>query len=119
MSFAINIFIFSTKAFKHPDLHLLNILASVIASCGTLFCYCYGGESATRDFLNYADCLFESNYWHELPVDLQKFYILMVKSAQIPLYYHGFGMVNLSLITFSKVLKTVVSYYLMFKQLMH
>lgn len=49
-----------------------------------------------------ADCLFESN-WQGLPVDLQKYVILMIKQSQEPLFYHGSGIAVLDLETFSSV----------------
>lgn len=57
-----------------------------------------------------ANLIFESN-WHLLPVETQKFYILMIASAQKPLYYHGSHIINLGLETFTKV---IVSNYLEF-----
>lgn len=49
-----------------------------------------------------SDCVFEMN-WPELPNGLQKYIILMIENMQKPLYYHGFGIVNLDLETFAKV----------------
>lgn len=57
---------------------------------------------ATESFEKMADSLFESN-WGDLPVDLQKFYILMIGNAQKPMFYHGFKVAVLNLETFMKV----------------
>lgn len=57
-----------------------------------------------------ADCLFESN-WQGLPVDLQRSLILMIKQSQKPLYYHGFGIAILDLVTFRDVSSSNTLYH--------
>lgn len=49
-----------------------------------------------------SDCLYEFN-WQSFPVDLQKYIQLMIQNAQKSVFYHGFGMVNLDLMTFTEV----------------
>lgn len=49
-----------------------------------------------------ADLLFESE-WQCLPVNLQKYVIVMIADMQRPVYYHGFEVAILDLETFSKV----------------
>lgn len=66
-----------------------------------LFTYCYFGKVATDSFQNMADCIYEMN-WHELPIEQQKYFILMIANTQKPLYYHGFN-VTLNLETFCQV----------------
>lgn len=51
-----------------------------------------------------ADTLYEAS-WPDLPIELQKYFIVMIGNAQQPLYYHGFGMAILNLQTFTKVSK--------------
>lgn len=41
--------------------------------------------------------------WHKLPTELQKYFILMIRNMQKPLYYHGFEVARLDLQMFSKV----------------
>lgn len=41
--------------------------------------------------------------WQKLPVKLQKYLIIMIGNMQIPVYYHGFGVVCLDLMTFVAV----------------
>ena len=57
---------------------------------------------ATDSYKQMSDSVFEMN-WPELPNSSQKFIILMIENMQKPLYYHGFGIVNLDLETFAKV----------------
>lgn len=96
--------------------------------------YCYFGKSATESFLKMADSLYEAN-WIERPVSLQKYFVLAIQNAQRPLFYHGYGIAVLDLdtlanvskviwdeqdrwtdwISFLQMLKTVLSYYMMFK----
>lgn len=49
-----------------------------------------------------SDCLYESN-WQALSVNLQKYIQLMIQNSQKSVFYHGFGMVKLDLMTFTKV----------------
>lgn len=50
-----------------------------------------------------SDRLYESN-WQDLPVDMQKYFILMIKNANRPISYNGFGVATLNLETFLKVI---------------
>lgn len=65
-----------------------------------LFIYCYYGEAATNNYLNFADTVYEID-WFKLPSNLKGFVILMIQNAQKPIYYHGFNIVYLNLTTFS------------------
>lgn len=67
-----------------------------------LFCYCYYGKYVTDNYASFAGCIYHSN-WMNLPVDLQKLFRLMIANAQIPLNYHGYGVINLNLDTFAQV----------------
>lgn len=109
---------------------------AVCVSLFTLFLYCFYGKIATESFENMADCLFEAN-WEILPIQLQKYVVIMIGNAQRPLYYHGFNIAFLNLETFTKVsvrnrcskyirinfihisyfqiLRTVYTYYMIFK----
>lgn len=49
-----------------------------------------------------ADCVYEMN-WQKLPLQLQKYIIVMIENMQKPLYYHGFNIIKLELNTFIKV----------------
>lgn len=57
---------------------------------------------ATAQFEQLSTYLFESN-WLNLPLKLQKYYVLMLANAQQPLHFNGFGIVILDLKTFTKV----------------
>lgn len=87
-----------------------------VITFSTLFLFCFFAKMGTENFLKMGDCLYDSN-WHELPVNLQKYLILIIGNMQIPIHYHGFGLAYLNLETFAKVCKTVITYYMMFKTL--
>lgn len=57
---------------------------------------------ATESYEDMIDRLYECK-WHELPISLQKYFILMIQNAQQPVYYHGFGVALLNMQTFTKV----------------
>lgn len=63
---------------------------------------------ATDNFEKMADCLYESN-WPDLPIHLQKYFILMIENTQRPIFYHGFNMIKLNLETFGKVRTTNIT----------
>lgn len=67
-----------------------------------LFSYCYYGKIAMESFSKMPDCFYECN-WQELPVNLQKYFILMIENMQKPIYYHGFGVFVFDLENFSSV----------------
>lgn len=72
-----------------------------------LFLYCFFGKLAIDSFARMADSLFEAN-WQDLPINLQKYFILMIANSQKPIYYHGFGVAILNLETFCKVILSSV-----------
>lgn len=87
----------------HVDFDLLTLLIGAFVCTAILFLYCFYGKLATDSFGSMAVCMFESN-WQDLPVDLQKYFILVIGNAQRPLFYHGSGLAVLNLETFTKVL---------------
>lgn len=67
-----------------------------------MFVFCFFGKLASDSFEKMTDHLYESN-WPEYPVQLQKYFILLIANTQMPLYYHGSGIAILNLNTFLKV----------------
>lgn len=83
------------------------ILASIFGTTDGLihlFVYCYYGKLATESFEKMANILYKSN-WRELPIRLQKHFIVMIANAQQPIHYHGFNVIVLDLTTFCAVRK--------------
>lgn len=87
---------------RHPNLNIFTLFAVITIAMSNLFLYCYFGKSATDVYFKIGDRLYELD-WTQLPIDLQKSLIIIIANCQIPLYYHGFGVVYLNLITFTKV----------------
>lgn len=87
---------------EHLDKNVLTILAATTVSSSNLFIYCFFGKLATESYQKMADCLYESKWW-ELPVELQKYLLLMNMNMQRLLYYHGFEVAVLNLETFTRV----------------
>lgn len=93
---------FKLQQFEHPD-GTIGMIFSALLNCITnLFVCCYFGKMATDSYLNMSNYLYESN-WFELPIALQKYYILMIGNMDKPVYYHGFGIAILNLKTFLAV----------------
>lgn len=124
---------------KHLSSNIVLVLMVVTVSIADLFLYCFFGKVATDSHLEIADCLFEID-WLDMPIELQKHFILMIAHIQKPRYYHGFGVANLDLETFKKVktsitpeirknsiyfrfflqyLRIVYTFYMMFKTITH
>lgn len=57
-----------------------------------------------RKFWKISSCVYDFN-WHELPIDLQKNFVLIIQNTQRPLFYHGFNVIVLNLETFTGVSK--------------
>lgn len=64
--------------------------------------YCFYGKVATESYEGMAVDLYDAN-WQDLPKKYQKYSVAMMANAQLPLYYHGFGVVLLNLQTFTTV----------------
>lgn len=76
-----------------------------IATCiglTNLFLHCYSGKMATESYESMVDVLYNSK-WHEMPMHLQKYYILMIGYAQREMYYDGLGVAILNMETFASV----------------
>lgn len=78
------------------------LLIALFVGISNLFIYSYFGKLATESFNKISGCVYEFN-WHELPIDLQKYFILMIQNTQRPYFYHGFKIVILNLETFTGV----------------
>lgn len=104
------------QATKRLDLNILVFFNALLSSDFAVFLYCYIGSLTTDQFLRYGDISYESG-WYRLPIDLQTFIELIIADGQRSLSFHGFNIINLNLNAFTKVMRTVVSYYMMFKSL--
>lgn len=67
-----------------------------------LFLYCYHGGRTTVNYLEFTDCIYGIK-WIQLPVQLQKLFIIMIGQAQKPLFYSGSGIIKLDLAVFGNV----------------
>lgn len=92
----------SFKELQHLDFQIVSLIAAIIGGSANLYVFCNFGKLATDSYAKMAICLYESN-WRLLPVELQKYIILMIINMQIPLRYHGFGVAVMDLETFTKV----------------
>lgn len=57
---------------------------------------------ASTSFQRMSHDLYETN-WYHLPIETQKSFVVMIKNAQKPIYYHGFGVAILDLELFRRV----------------
>lgn len=88
---------------QNLNLGIVLMLFAVTISGMTLFLYCYYGKYATDCQAAFALAAYESD-WIDLSIELQRYFILIISNAQKPLSYHGYGIVDLNLETFAKVI---------------
>lgn len=81
------------------------VMYATFSSLLNLYIYCYFGTFTTSNFEKLETYIYESE-WYNLPNDLQKYFIMMIKNAQQQLTYDGFRFVSLNLITLAKVCLT-------------
>lgn len=75
----------------------------VQASTSTILLYCYIGSLTTEQFLRFGDISYEFP-WYKIPVDLQKYIPLMIADAHRRKKFTGFGIIDLDLAAFLKVI---------------
>lgn len=78
-------------------------VTAVLVGTSNLLMYCYLSKLATDSYAKMSDCVYNKITWYELPIGLQKYFVLMIQNMQQPLNYHGFGVIYLNLETFTKV----------------
>lgn len=88
------------------DFKVLLVSLAVFLSTGVVFIYCFMGTFTTDQFLLYADISYESS-WYKFPVKLQRYYVLILADSQRPRSFDGWGLIELTLVTFTKVLQII------------
>lgn len=90
---------------------MVSLMVTTSVSMSNLFLFCYFGKLGTESYEMMADCIYLYMNWHELPIGLQKYFILMLANMQEPLYYQGFGVTKsrLELETFIGVIGAIFS----------
>lgn len=91
---------------KHPDFGILIILIGFLNGVSQLFIYCYFGKIASTNYEKMAGSLYESA-WVEMSSKYQKYLIVMIANAQIPIHYHGLNIAILNLETMTKVIEII------------
>lgn len=86
----------------HMDFEIFFLMMIILISIVQMFFYCYFGKMASESYGKIPNCLYKFN-WYYLPVNFQRFFIIMIRNAQVPVHYHGFGIAVLDLQTFAQV----------------
>lgn len=92
----------SSQVFVRADIKVFLVTLAVLLSTGVVFIYCYVGTFTTEQFLLYADITYESK-WYKCPVPLQKLLTILLAYSQRPRYFNGYGLIDLTLVTFTTV----------------
>lgn len=89
------------------------IMVTIIAMVNILWIYlhCLLGKLVTNRFDQLPCELFKSQ-WCELPIGLQKYFILLLANTQKPLFFHGFKVYVLNLETFTSVSRIDIGIFL-------
>lgn len=74
----------------------------VLLSTGNTFLYCFVGSLTTDQFRRYGDIAYEFK-WYNLPIDMQKYFPLIIGNAQRPKVFTGLNIIDLNLSAFTKV----------------
>lgn len=91
---------------RHFGFDILIDVLGFFTCSSSPFVYCYFGKNSTDCYANMADRLYEIN-WQHIPIDLQKYFILIIGNMQRPLFYHGFQIFVVNLETFQQVRKKI------------
>lgn len=83
------------------------LIVSALYNTGSALLYCYMSELTFSKLGNLDKAIYHSK-WYLYPNSLQKDLIIVIGNSQRAKYFTGFGMINLSLNTFSKVSKLLV-----------
>ncbi|XP_055310916.1 putative odorant receptor 69a [Sitodiplosis mosellana] len=114
---AIFVFQLDQQISKHFEIYALFLfLFGTLLFTTNLFLCCFFGKLASESYKQMSDSLYDYD-WHELPLYLQKQFIIMIAGAQIPLDYYGYGIITLNLETFCALLRAVYTYYMIIKTL--
>lgn len=84
------------------DLDALICVLTLFAALFPTFIYCYHAEKITRHLQEIGNVFYHTN-WYELPVKVQKLYVLSILIAQKPFRFRGYGIVVCSLEIFGSV----------------
>lgn len=90
------------QAIQNLDPKIFMIILGLPMSTGTVFLYCYVGSLTTEQFSRYATIPYESD-WLMMPLQLQKFLLIIVAEARRPVEFSGLGLFSLNLMAFGKV----------------
>lgn len=105
---------FFLQALQNLQLDIVIFILVTISALTDAYVFCYCGATTTMLFSEYADRLYEINSY-DLPVPLQKQFVIILANLQRPVYYEGFGMVKLDLELFLNVKLIYVYRYIILK----
>lgn len=87
---------------QHLGFDICILVLGFFTCSSSPFMYCYFGKNSSDCYANMGDRLYETN-WQHIPIDLQKYFIIIIGNMQRPLYYHGFQIFTVNLETFQQV----------------
>lgn len=94
---------FKLQQIHHIDSKVLVNLMVALFGISTLFIYCFFGLLATESFDKMGGHLYNDLNWYKLPIEIQRYLVIMIADMQNSIYYHGFRYVPLDLRTFINV----------------
>lgn len=94
--------IFPTQNISKFNDDTLLAFNGVWISMTIMYSSCYFPNEITTYCSDIGNYVYQSN-WYELSPKLQKYFQMIIKRSQIPVYLHGFKIVRCSMETFSKV----------------
>lgn len=94
--------LFVTQQVQQHSFDVFMAIWTLLIGMVSILIYCYLGKISTESYEEMSDCVYKMK-WYVLPIELQKFFILMIANMEKSLQYHGFGVIDLNLETFTKV----------------
>lgn len=83
-------------------------VSGVWMSVAGMFIYSYFATKVTSQIQAIGDKMYETE-WNRFQLEFQPFIRLIISRSHRPLYFHGYGLINCDMVTFSKVRFTNLS----------
>lgn len=99
--FSLHFFLFVQKG-RNFDFDTIILIVVAVTNPSWMFLHCFLGKMVTDRYDELSNDLYQSK-WYNLPVELQKYFILMLANTQKPLFFDGLGIYVLDLETFASV----------------
>ncbi|XP_055323103.1 uncharacterized protein LOC129578467 [Sitodiplosis mosellana] len=114
--FATSIFQCEMLGYEKLNAEFFVSISGLWMSVVGMYVYSYFATKTTSEIQAIGEKMYETQ-WHRYPSEFRMFVQLTISRSHRPLHFHGFGLINCDMVTFSKLVNSAVSYYLMFRRM--